>query len=138
RSAGAELSDVRNPRDVLALDLDRGARLPREPLHRFTVTERVRQEELDRDSLVELDVMRRDDDAHSPGTQYSVHAVLFGEDLAFLDGRAHANPHRRTRKDASDPFTKATSRDTGGRESVPLASERQSGAGSPRISTHSN
>ena len=83
--AVVQVPDVDDPCAVLALDLDRGARLLLEASHRSGVCQCVRQQELDRHPLVELQVVRGDDDAHAARTEHPVHAVLACEDIALLD-----------------------------------------------------
>ena len=85
----SSVPDVDDARDVLALDLHRRARLAREARDGLGVAERLGQEELERDLLVELDVVRGDDDAHAAGAEDALDAVLAREDVAF------ANPGHR-------------------------------------------
>ena len=47
--------------------------------------ERLGQEELERDLLVELHVMRGDDDPHPADAEHALDAVLAVDDLAFAD-----------------------------------------------------
>ena len=64
RRAVLELPHVGHARDVLALDLDRRARLAEEARDGLALRSACGQEELERDPLVELEVVRRDDDPH--------------------------------------------------------------------------
>ncbi len=87
---GAPFSSVptsMHARDVLALDLDRGARLAREAGDGLGVAERLGQEELEGDLLVELDVVRRDDDAHAAHAEHPLDAVLAGQNVALAYAR---------------------------------------------------
>jgi hypothetical protein len=85
RRAVLERAHVDHARDVLALDLHRRPRLAREAGDRLGVAERLGQEELERDLLVELDVVRGDDDPHPADAEDALDAVLAGEDVAFAD-----------------------------------------------------
>ena len=82
RRAGLERADVDDARDVLALDLRRGARLAGEARDDLGVRRGLRQEELERDALAELEVHRRDDDAHPAAAEDALDPVLAGEDVA--------------------------------------------------------
>lgn len=55
----------------------------------------TRQEELDRDLLIEVDVGRRNDDAYASLTEHPIDAVLPREDLPNLDG-CRRDCHRST------------------------------------------
>jgi hypothetical protein len=46
----------------------------------------ARKEELERDALVQLKVLCRDDDAHAPGTENPFDTVLTGEHVARSNG----------------------------------------------------
>jgi hypothetical protein len=83
RSAVGECADVGDSCDVLALDLHRRPRLTSETTYGLGIAKCVRQEELERDLLVELDVMRGDDDAHATDSEDALDAVLPGEHVAF-------------------------------------------------------
>ncbi len=85
RRAALELADVGDAGDVLALDLHGGARLALEAREGLRVGERLRQEEFQRDLLVELDVVRRDDDAHPANAEDALDAVLSRKDVALFD-----------------------------------------------------
>jgi hypothetical protein len=76
-------SYVEHPRDVLALDLDGGLRLPQKPIDRARVARHLGQEELDRDLLIEAHVVRRHDDAHSSESEHAIHSVLTGDYVAL-------------------------------------------------------
>src|SRR5262249_41035804 len=78
-------ADIGDARDVLALDLDGGARLASEPRHGLWIRERLREQELHRDALVQLDVPPGDDDAHAADAEHLVDAVLPGEHVALAN-----------------------------------------------------
>ena len=81
RRAVLERADVEHARDVLALELAAAA-APRGRSARATsgFCSAVGQEELDRDALLELEVRRRDDDAHAALPEDALDAVLADED----------------------------------------------------------
>lgn len=89
RRAALELADVADARDVLALDLHRRPRLALEAPHRLGVGEHLGQEKLQRDLLVELEVMRLHDDPHAADAEHLVDTVLSGENLPFVYRRGH-------------------------------------------------
>ena len=74
---------------MLALDLDRGARLAREARDRLGIAERIGQQELDRHALLELKVRRGDDHAHPALAEHPLDAELSGQDLAFVNLGRH-------------------------------------------------
>ena len=87
-----ERADVDHARDVLALD----AAPPRAPRagsarRRSACSRSSGQQELERDALVELEVPRRDDDAHAALAEHALDAVLAREHLALCNGRSHAS-----------------------------------------------
>jgi hypothetical protein len=84
RLAGLETTDVVHAAHVLALHLRRGAGLALEARDRVLVA--LAEEELDRDALVELEVPRGDDDAHSTAPEDALDAILPRERLAGKDG----------------------------------------------------
>src|SRR5439155_26020817 len=65
---------------------DLRARLAAESRDGLRVRERVREQKLDRDGLIELEMTRRDDEAHSALSEDTVDAVLAGEHFAFANG----------------------------------------------------
>lgn len=69
----------------LALDLDGGASLTREAGDRLGVLQSLGHEKLQRDRLVELNVVRGDDDSHSPHPEDPLDTVLAREHLTRLD-----------------------------------------------------
>ena len=71
---------------MLALDARRRPRLRREALDRLVVLERSRLQRLDRDALLELQVVRLEDNAHAPDGEHAVDAIFPRDDLARLDG----------------------------------------------------
>jgi hypothetical protein len=76
---------------MLALHLHRVASFARESSDCLGVAERLRQKELERHPLVELNVMCSDDHAHSSRPQHPLDAVLTGEHVAFAQGTALAD-----------------------------------------------
>jgi hypothetical protein len=86
-SAVLERSYVRYPRNMLALNPDRGASLAREPSDHILVTQHRRQEKLERDLRIEMNVGRSDDKAHASDAEQLLDAVLTGKDLAFVYAR---------------------------------------------------
>ena len=91
--AGLEPPHVVHRRDMPAVQPRDRARLAEEALHALHVAEHRRQHELDGAQLEEIDVRRRDDDAHGPDAEDALDAVLAGEDLT--------DPHGRRRRGAS-------------------------------------
>src|SRR5262249_2895757 len=89
RRAVLERADVAHARDVFVLDADRGLRLATEARDGFRVREHLREEKLDRDFVVELDVLRGDDDAHAPDSEHLADAVFAGENFAFTYRSRH-------------------------------------------------
>ena len=88
RDAGRQRADVEDATQVVGLDARSGACLGEEPTDRLLArVELVRDEELDRDDLIERGVSRADDDAHSADAEHTLDAVLAGHDLAFRDRR---------------------------------------------------
>ncbi len=87
RSTVLKVPNVDHTRDVLALDLDRGPGFPRETRHGFGVPEGLGQEELQRDFLVEMDVMSGDDHAHAADSKNTLDAIFAGEDIALAYSR---------------------------------------------------
>ena len=83
-------ADVVDARDMLALETDRGARLAHEALDVALAGQGMRQDELQRDGLVEIDVPCRNDDAHAAGPEHALDTVLAGDDVAGSHGRFHA------------------------------------------------
>jgi hypothetical protein len=67
--------------------LHRSPRLAQKPTDHLGAVEHVGQEELDRDLLSELKVVRRDDDAHASLAQDSVDPIFAGELIADVDAR---------------------------------------------------
>ena len=95
----ADLAGVDDPGDVLAADLHRGAPLLEEAGHGLAVGHDLRQEELHRDPLVELQVRRRHHHAHPARAEHPLDPVFPGEHLAELNGRLV----HRGRLDTDDP-----------------------------------
>jgi len=68
---------------VLALDLRRGPRFTCKPGDRCGIVKRLRQKELERNLLVELDMVRRDHDTHAADAEHALDAVFAGEDVTL-------------------------------------------------------
>src|SRR5581483_9126008 len=85
-----ERRDVEHANDLLALDLRRGARLAEEPLERVAAPLQARREQLDRDRLIEMEVMREQDDAHAAFAEQTLDPEAAGENIADAD-RGHEN-----------------------------------------------
>ena len=85
---------------LVAVDEGRRLRFAEKPLRSFRVSRGLREEDLDRDLLLELEVRRRDDDAEPADTERAVDAVLAGEHLPGLvhlfdvDCGCHSSPDR--------------------------------------------
>ena len=80
--------DVEHARDVVALQPHRRAGLAREALDEPGLREPQREHELERDLLVELQVRRRDHDAHAAHAEDAVDPVLAGQHVPARDGNA--------------------------------------------------
>ena len=81
-----QLAHVDHPRDVVALEARRRARLAQEALHHLAA--RAGEEELDGHLLPQRDVRRRHDHAHAALPEHALDAVLAGEDLPLGDRRS--------------------------------------------------
>jgi len=68
---------------VVVLDSRCGARFLDEPRHSLRCFQRIGEQELERDPLLELQVPGGDDDAHTPRAKDSLHAVLARDDVAL-------------------------------------------------------
>ena len=84
RSARLERAYIEHTHAVLAADADGGLGLPQEPLHHLLVLEHGREEELDGDPLIELEVPRRDHGAHPPEADDALDPVLAEDDVTRL------------------------------------------------------
>ena len=82
RRAVLQRADVDDPGDVLALDLDRRSGLAVEPRHRLLIGGGLGEQEFQRDALVELQVVRGDDDAHAARAEDALDPVLSSKDIA--------------------------------------------------------
>src|SRR5439155_13468877 len=91
RRAIVERADVEHARDVLALEPSDRARLAHEPLLRLGVHHRRREHELQRDELIELDIARRDDDAHPALPEDALDLEFPREDISFTDAHRRAS-----------------------------------------------
>jgi len=76
---------------VLARDSHRRARFPREPRDAVGVVEERRQQEFDRDLVIEFEVTRRHDGAHSADAEHPIDAVFARDDRAFGHSRRRLN-----------------------------------------------
>ncbi len=76
RRAVLEHADVGDLGDVLARDLARGLGLAAEALDELSVLEHLGEQEFQRDLLVELEVGRRDDDAHAALSEDPIDTVF--------------------------------------------------------------
>ena len=88
---------VDDPADVLPRQLGQHSRLAGEARHQLVALHRFGQEELDGDELLELQVRRRNDDAHRTFAEDPLDAVLAGEGFADGDGRVLQHPLLRGR-----------------------------------------
>ena len=101
RGAVGEHADVEDARDVLALEFCRRPRLARKARDEVRPAERARQEKLERDPPIEIEMVRHDDDAHPAGAEDPFDAVLPGNDVARLHwtemlGHGHGTGSRKT------------------------------------------
>ena len=93
-----ERADVDDPCDMIALDARRGLCLPQEardqglpPIFGFN---RRPGQELERDFVVQHEVLGLDDDAHAARAENALDPILASEDIAALDlGRARTGAH---------------------------------------------
>jgi hypothetical protein len=79
---------------MFAADSHGGARFAAEARHRLRMQQRTGQQKLQSHALVELQMFRGDDDAHSPLTENALDAILPRKDLAFLHFEVHAEDRR--------------------------------------------
>ena len=84
--AALERADIEHAGDVLALQLDGGPGLAREPADDLGVLEGIGEQELEGDELLELEVLGRDDQPHAALAEDVLDPVLAGEDVARRDG----------------------------------------------------
>ena len=98
-----ELRHVHHAHDVLALDLRCRTCLTRETSDHLRVCRRHREQELDRDPLLELQVRGLNHDPHAARPQHAFDTVLPGQDLAFAHGDGFDGDHARSaaRSDAA-------------------------------------
>ena len=93
RHAVGQRAHVHHARDVLAAQPDGGLRLAKEPRDRRLALGHVRQQDLDRDRLLQIEVRRPDDAAHAADTDDLLDPVLAEKDVArirLLRYRLHA------------------------------------------------
>jgi hypothetical protein len=90
---------VDDARHVLGVDLGRRLRFACKSRNHVWVRRGLRQEELEGDALVELDVHRRHDDAHPSLTEDSVDSVLPRNDVPLVDSCGYlGNPVTHVRR----------------------------------------
>lgn len=77
-----QLPYIQHPGDMLVLDLDRGPGFAQKSLDGGRLGQHFASEKLDGDLFLQVQVLGGEDDAHSPGTEQSLNAVLSGDDLA--------------------------------------------------------
>ena len=82
RLPAVEDADVQHAHAVLAPDLDRRAPLAQEPLDHLGLSRHGREQKLDGDALLELQVRREDHRAHAARAEEALDRVLPGDDLA--------------------------------------------------------
>src|SRR5262249_4947161 len=82
RRACLEDAHVEDARDVLAADLHGRAPLAKEARHHLSASLRLREEQLDRDALVELDVRGRDYDSHASDSEHALDTILANEHVS--------------------------------------------------------
>ena len=99
RSAAGKRRDVAHAHHVLAPDLDRGAALAEKARDERRIVRQLRNQELDGDPLLELDVRGRHHDAHAAPTELALDAVLVREDIA--GGRNEVCVRHDTREESS-------------------------------------
>jgi hypothetical protein len=80
-----ERADVGDARDVLALELHRGLRFAKEPIHGVLIEQDVLAQHLDRDAFVQRQVRALGDHAHSAVAEDRIYAILALKDLANAD-----------------------------------------------------
>ena len=89
RRAAFERADVDHAHAVLALDLHRRARLALEARDHVAAGKRLRQEELDRDRLVELKMLRQNHDSGAALTENPIHSELAPDHCSWLNRSGH-------------------------------------------------
>ena len=86
---------------MLGVNLHRGSGLAQEPRRNVRRRRGLRQKELERHALLEVQMRGGDDDAHPSDAEDSLDAVLAGDDVPFLDrARGVAHGHERLRPSA--------------------------------------
>ncbi len=99
--AALELPHVDDARHVLALDLHRRTRLAHKPRDGLRALQRLGQQELQRDPLVELHVVGGDHYAHPSDPEDALDPVLARDDIALANG-SHGHRGRRARPCGGD------------------------------------
>jgi hypothetical protein len=110
RRAVLERADVEDPRNVLAFELGRCARLARESCDESGALEHLRKEKLESDRAIEKDLRGGDHDAHTTGAERPLDAVFpahevsgvhrtdfFGQEHSSLAIRVLTEPRLRTK-----------------------------------------
>jgi len=99
RRSRFETAYVDHAGNVIASHLGRGASLSRKTRELIGVLSGPRQEELQRDALLELQVHRGDDDPHAAFAEDSFDAILAGENIALFDGHGYGSPTATTKSE---------------------------------------
>ena len=86
RRAGVELADIDDARHVLALDASGGASLTQQTAPRDSAFARRREQQLEGDPLIELQMHRRNDDAHPADAEDLLHPIFLGEQVPLSNG----------------------------------------------------
>jgi hypothetical protein len=86
RHSAVERAYVGDARNVLALDASGRLRFAQKSLHRVRSSRRRRQQEFQSHATAEVEVHRRDDDAHSPHAEHTLDLVFLRDDLARTHG----------------------------------------------------
>ena len=76
----SHVADIEYAHHVLAADLGRRAPLPHEARGDLLILRELGQEKLDGDALLELQMRRREDDAHSALPEWPIDAIFAVED----------------------------------------------------------
>ncbi len=89
-SARVESAHVRDASDVLSADFDRRARLANEALHELWIGAGIRDQELERDLLAELQVSHQSHHSQARAPWNAFDAVFAGQHFTFThDARGH-------------------------------------------------
>src|SRR5262245_52772279 len=96
RCARLEPADVVHLGDVIAPEPGSRATLAKKALHRLRVREIRRMHEFDRSPLLQIDVHRRDNDAHPARTKDALDPIFPGEHVPRLHRRVWQAAHAST------------------------------------------